>query len=210
MSEPTSTRSGHPLSAPGLPVLASPALEALREHLLLHSVRRGDFVLKSGRRSSWFVDAKQTICRPEAMLLVAESVLSLVPAEATAIGGLTMGADPVAFVTAALATMRGRQLKAFSVRKEEKDHGAGGRIAGALDPGDRVVVAEDAVTRGTSLLEAARAVRAAGAEPVVLVALVDRGGTVSAMADLEGLPFRAVLTAPDLGFPFEGGWSPGG
>ncbi len=212
MSEPTSTAAAagdlspaDPSASLALPALASPALEALREHLLVYAVRRGDFVLKSGRRSSWFVDAKQTICRPEAMLLVAEAVLGLVPAEATAIGGLTMGADPVAFVTAAVATMRGRPLKAFSVRKEEKDHGAGGRIAGALDQGDRVVVAEDAVTRGTSLLEAARAVRAAGAEPVLLVALVDRGGTVSAMAAEEGLPFRAVLTAPDLGFRYEGG-----
>jgi orotate phosphoribosyltransferase len=188
-----------------LPALASPALESLREHLLLHAVRRGDFVLKSGKRSNWFIDVKQTVCRPEAMLLVAEAILDLVPEDATAIGGLTMGADPVTFVTAAVASLRGRQLKAFSVRKQEKDHGTGGRIAGALDPGDRVVVTEDAVTRGTSLLEAARAVRAAGAEPVVLVALVDRGGTVTAMAAEEGLPFRTVLTAPDLGFPFEGG-----
>jgi orotate phosphoribosyltransferase len=187
-----------------LPSLASPALESLREHLLEHAVRRGDFVLKSGRRSSWFIDAKQSICRPEAMLLVADAVLGLLPADATAIGGLTMGADPVAFVTAAVATGRGRPLKAFSVRKEEKDHGVGGRIAGALDPGDKVVVTEDAVTRGTSLLEAARAVRAAGAEPVLLVAIVDRGGTVTAMAAAEGLSFRPVLTAPDLGFPFEG------
>ena len=189
----------------GLPALASPSLESLREHLLVHAVRRGDFVLKSGKTSSWFVDAKQTVCRPDAMLLVAEAILDLVPADTTAIGGLTMGADPVAFVTAAVASMSGRPLKAFSVRKEEKDHGGGGRIAGALDPGDRVAVTEDAVTRGTSLLEAARAVRAAGAEPVVLVALVDRGGTVAAMAAEEGLPFRAVLTAPDLGLPFEGG-----
>ena len=189
----------------GLPALASPSLELLREHLLVHAVRRGDFVLKSGKTSSWFVDAKQTVCRPDAMLLVAEAILDLVPADTTAIGGLTMGADPVAFVTAAVASMSGRPLKAFSVRKEEKDHGGGGRIAGALDPGDRVAVTEDAVTRGTSLLEAARAVRAAGAEPVVLVALVDRGGTVAAMAAEEGLPFRAVLTAPDLGLPFEGG-----
>lgn len=187
-----------------LPTLGSPALETLREHLLEHAVRRGDFVLKSGKRSSWFIDAKQTACRPEAMLLAADAVLDLVPAEATAIGGLTMGADPVAFVTAAVAATRGRNLKAFSVRKEEKGHGAGGRIAGALDPGDRVVITEDAVTRGTSLLEAARVVREAGAEPVLLVALVDRGGTVTAMAAAEGLPFRAVLTAPDLGFPFEG------
>lgn len=180
-------------------------LGPLRQHLLGHAVRRGDFVLKSGKRSTWFIDAKQTVCRPEAMLLVAEAVLAFVPDDATAIGGLTMGADPVAFVTAALAATRGRRLKTFSVRKEVKDHGGGGRIAGALDPGDRAVVTEDAVTRGTSLLEAARAVRDAGAEPVLLVALVDRGGTVSAMAAAEGLAFRAVLSAPDLGFPFEEG-----
>jgi orotate phosphoribosyltransferase len=176
----------------------------VRAHLLAHAVRRGDFVLKSGKRSSWFIDAKQTVCRPEAMLAVAEAVLALVPPEATAIGGLTMGADPVAFVAAAVATSRGHPLKAFSVRKEAKDHGGGGRIAGALDPGDKVVVTEDAVTRGTSLLEAAHAVREAGAVPVLLLAVVDRGGTVTRMAAAEGLPFRAVLAAPDLGFPFEG------
>ena len=181
------------------------AFEALRQHLLTHSVRRGDFVLKSGRRSSWFIDSKQTVCRPEAMTLVADGVLSVLPDEVTAIGGLTMGADPVAFVTAGVAATRGRMLKAFSVRKEAKDHGGGGRIAGALDPGDKVVVTEDTVTRGTSLLEAAHAVRDAGAEVVLMVAVVDRGGTVEAMAATEGIPFRALLTAPDLGFDYEGG-----
>ena len=179
-------------------------LEALRDHLLAHAVRRGDFVLKSGRRSSWFIDAKQTVCRPDGMLLVAEAVLDALPDDATAIGGLTMGADPVAFIAAGVAATRGRALKAFSVRKEEKDHGAGGRIAGALDPGDRVVVTEDAVTRGTSLLEAARVVREVGAEPVLLLAVVDRGGTCEAMAAAEGLAFHALLTAPDLGFDYEG------
>jgi orotate phosphoribosyltransferase len=176
----------------------------LRDHLLKHSVKRGDFTLKSGRRSSWFIDSKQTVCRPEAMVLVAEAVLSAVPPEATAIGGLTMGADPVAFVTAGVAATRGRALKAFSVRKEAKDHGGGGRIAGALDPGDKVVVTEDTVTRGTSLLEAAHAVQEAGAEVILLVAVVDRGGTAAAMAAAEGLSFRAILTAPDLGFDYEG------
>ena len=176
----------------------------LRAHLLAHSVQKGDFVLKSGRRSSWFIDSKQTVCRPEAMLLVADAVLSVIPADATAIGGLTMGADPVAFVAAGVAATRGVKLNAFSVRKEAKDHGGGGRIAGALDPGDRVVITEDTVTRGTSLLKAAHAVRDAGAEPVLLVAVVDRGGTVEAMAAAEGLPFRALLTAPDLGFDYEG------
>ncbi len=176
----------------------------LRAHLLEHSVKTGDFTLKSGRKSSWFIDSKQTVCRPEAMLLVADAMLSVLPPEATAIGGLTMGADPVAFVTAAVAATRGRSLRAFSVRKEAKDHGAGGRIAGALDPGDKVIVTEDTVTRGTSLLEAAHAIQEAGAEVVLLVALVDRGGTVEAMAAKEGLTFRAVLTAPDLGFAYEG------
>jgi orotate phosphoribosyltransferase len=185
--------------------LPTTEFEALRRHLLEHSVKRGDFVLKSGRRSNWFIDSKQTVCRPEAMLLVADAVISALPDDATAIGGLTMGADPVAFVTAGVAVTRGRPLKAFSVRKEAKDHGGGGRIAGALDPGDRAVITEDTVTRGTSLLEAAHAVRQADATPVLLVAVVDRGGTVGDMAAAEGLSFRALLTAPDLGFAYEGG-----
>ncbi len=185
--------------------LPSTEHERLRRHLIDHAVRRGEFVLKSGKHSNWFIDAKQTVCRPEAMLLVAQAVLSVVPDDATAIGGLTMGADPVAFVTAAVAAGHGRMLKAFSVRKEVKDHGGGGRIAGALDPGDKAVITEDAVTRGTSLLEAAAAVRDVGAEPVLLVAVVDRGGTVEALAAAEGLPFRALVTAPDLGFDYEGG-----
>ena len=84
--------------------------EALRRHLLKHSVRRGDFTLKSGRKSSWFIDSKQTVCRPEAMMSVADGVLSVLPDEATAIGGLTMGADPVAFITAGVAACRGRLL----------------------------------------------------------------------------------------------------
>ncbi len=176
---------------------------ALVAHLLEHSVRRGSFVLKSGRRSEWFVDAKQTICRPGGMLLVAEAVLDLVPDEVTAMGGLTMGADPVAFVAAGVAAARGRPLKCFSVRKEAKGHGGGGRIAGALDPGDKVVLTEDAVTRGTSLLEAARAVREAGAHPVMMLAVVDRGGTCAALAEEEGIAFRALVTAPDLGFSYE-------
>lgn len=180
------------------------AWDRVKEHLLTNSVKRGDFTLKSGRKSSWFIDSKQTICAPEVMADVAELVLAKVPAEATAIGGLTMGADGVTFITAGVAATRGRALRAFSVRKEVKDHGAGGRIAGSLRAGDLVVVTEDTVTRGTSLLEAARAVRDAGATPILLLAVVDRGGTAAAMAQEEGWPFAAIFTAPDLGFDYEG------
>lgn len=179
--------------------------DALVAHLLAHSVRTGEFTLKSGQASTWFIDSKQTVCRPDGILLVADALLAVLPADITAIGGLTMGADPVAFGVAAVAATRGRPLRAFSVRKEVKDHGGGGRIAGALEPGDRVAITEDTVTRGTSPLEAAAAVRAAGAEPVIVIPVVDRGGTCEARCRAEGLDFRALVSAPQLGFDYEGG-----
>ncbi|MGK2930001.1 MAG: orotate phosphoribosyltransferase [Acidimicrobiales bacterium] len=176
----------------------------LVDHLRAHAIREGDFVLKSGRHSSWFCDAKQTTCSPDGMLLVADAALAAIPDDVTAIGGLTMGADAVAFGVAAIGATRGRSLRSFSVRKEPKDHGGGGRIAGALESGDRVVIVEDAVTRGVSMLEAADVVAEAGAEPVLLLSVVDRGGTVTAMAAERGLPFIALVTAEDLGFAYEG------
>src|SRR5690606_3565740 len=126
---------------------------------------------------------KQTACRPDGILLVADAMLEVVPPDADAIGGLTMGADPVAFGVAAIAATRGRPLRSFSVRKEAKDHGVTGRLAGALQPGDRVVVTEDTVTRGTSLMEAVEVVRAFGAEPVLVTVIVDRGDTCAAMCE---------------------------
>lgn len=177
----------------------------LVDHLLTYSVRTGSFTLKSGRTSTWFIDSKQTVCRPDGLLLVADAFLAALPDDITAIGGLTMGADPVAFGVAGVAAARGRRLRAFSVRKETKDHGAGGRIAGALEPGDRVAITEDTVSRGTSPLEAAAAVRAAGAVPVLVVTVVDRGGSCAARCASEGIGFHALVTAPDLGFEYEGG-----
>src|SRR5438270_13851073 len=178
--------------------------ELLVEHLLKHSVKRGEFTLRSGATSTWFIDAKQTTCSPDGMLLVADAVLAVLPDDITAIGGLTMGADAVAFGVAAVAATRGRLLRSFSVRKEEKDHGAGGRIAGALQPGDRVALTEDAITRGVAFLEAAGVVRAAGAEPVIAIPVVDRGGTAGAMCAAQGIDFLPLVTALDLGFDYEG------
>lgn len=176
--------------------------EVLRTHVLEHSVKLGDFTLKSGRKSNWFLDTKQTACRADGIVAVANVALKLIPAGATAIGGLTMGADPVAFGVAAIAAERGLALRSFSVRKEAKDHGVTGRLAGALQPGDRVVITEDTVTRGTSLFEAVEVVRAYGAEPVLITVIVDRGGTCAAMAEAAGIPYIPMLTAPDLGFDF--------
>ena len=182
----------------------SDARGRVHQHLVEHSIKRGEFVLKNGRSSDWFIDSKQTICAPEIMLDVANLVIAELPNEATAIGGLTMGADGVSFITAGVAATYGRALRVFSVRKEVKDHGAGGRIAGSLTSGDKVVITEDTVTRGRSLLEAAHVVQKFGAEVVLLLAVVDRGGTATEMAADEGLTFRALFSAIDLGFAYEG------
>jgi len=188
-------------AAANLPIL-DPARTALRDHVLRHSVKRGDFVLKSGATSTWFLDTKQTACRPDGMLLMADVALGLIPDDATAIGGLTVGADPVAYGVAAVGATRGARLKSFTVRKEAKDHGVTGRIAGALEPGDRVVITEDTITRGVSIMEAVDAVREFGATPILITVIVDRGGTCGAMAAAAGIPFVPMLTAPDLGFAF--------
>ncbi|MEM9515841.1 MAG: orotate phosphoribosyltransferase [Actinomycetota bacterium] len=183
----------------------TPIQARLRDHVAEHSVKRGEFVLKSGARSSWFLDTKQTACRSEGIVAVADAVEEMFAADLPtidAIGGLTMGADPVAFGVAAVLATRGVELRSFSVRKEAKDHGVKGRIAGALQPGDRVLVTEDTTTRGTSPLEAAAQIAEFGAEPVFMTVIVDRGGTCAAMAAERGIDYRPLLSAPDLGFDY--------
>ena len=177
--------------------------QQLIEHLLRHSVKHGDFTLKSGRKSPYFLDSKQTACDPDGVLLMARYALSLIPADATAIGGITVGADPVAYGIAAVGATMGRRLSSFTIRKEAKDHGMGGRVAGVLRAGDRVVVTEDTTSRGVTLADAIEVVRSEGAEPILVLALVDRGGTAASYAAAAGVPFVALVTAPELGFPFD-------
>jgi orotate phosphoribosyltransferase len=188
-------------SSQSLPIL-DPARSALRDHVLRHSLKTGSFTLKSGAKSSWFLDTKQTACRADGVLLMADVALSIIPGDVVAVGGLTMGADPVAYGIAAVAATRGRDLRSFSVRKEAKDHGVTGRIAGALMPGDKVVITEDTVTRGTSLMEAVDAVIAFGAIPIFITVVVDRGGTCAAMAAERGIAYEPMLTALDLGYGY--------
>jgi len=183
----------------------SPILDRLREHVLQHSVKTGDFVLKSGARSSWFLDTKQTACRADGIVAIADAVEEVfgdVLDTIDAIGGLTLGADPMAYGVAAVLATRGHTLRSFSVRKEAKQGGVTGRIAGALERGDRVLVTEDTTTRGTSLIEAVDEIEAYGAVPVFMSVIVDRGGTCAAMAADRGVDYRPLLGAPDLGFDF--------
>jgi orotate phosphoribosyltransferase len=187
-----------------LPVL-SPVLDRLRAHVLEHSVKHGEFTLKSGAASTWFLDTKQTACRPDGIVAVTNALIEVFGEAFTtidAIGGLTMGGDPVAYGVQAVAATRGHTLRSFSVRKEAKQGGITGRIAGALQPSDRVLVTDDVTTRGTSPMEAAEQVEAFGAHPVFMTVIVDRGGTCAAMAEAKGIDYRPLLTAPDLGFDY--------
>lgn len=187
------------------PAPLSPTSEVLRAHVQEHSVKRGEFTLKSGATSSWFLDTKQTACLPDGIVAVTDAVFEVfgdVLDQIDAIGGLTMGGDPVAYGVAAVAATRGHHMRSFSIRKEAKPGGITGRIAGALRPGDRVLVTEDTTTRGTSLMEAAEQIEAFGAVPVWMTVIVDRGGTCAAMAAERGIDYRPLLTAPDLGFDY--------
>ena len=121
----------------------------LKEHLLTHAVRTGDFVLKSGRRSSWFIDGKQTACDPLGIKLIADIILDEIPG-LDAIGGLTMGADPVAYGVSAIAADRGIPLRSFSVRKKPKITALLVESQALLRKGDRGAITEDVVTRGVS------------------------------------------------------------
>jgi len=187
-----------------LPAL-SPILDRLRDHVLEHSVKTGEFVLKSGAFSSWFLDTKQTACRADGIIAVTDAVIEVFGDDLRtidAIGGLTLGADPMAYGVAAVLGTRGIDLRSFSVRKEAKQGGVTGRIAGALRPGDRVLVTEDTTTRGTSLIEAVDQIEAFGAEPIFMSVIVDRGGTCADMANQRGIDYRPLLVAPDLGYDY--------
>jgi orotate phosphoribosyltransferase len=142
----------------------------------------GDFTLRSGKKSPFYFDSKKTTLLPEGALLTALETLEILRAneiEADAIGGLTLGADPIVCPVAALSYLIERPLRAFIVRKEAKGHGTARRIEGQLEPNSRVVIVDDVVTTAGSTLQAIEAVEEEGHTVVAVVCLVDReeGGT---------------------------------
>jgi orotate phosphoribosyltransferase len=151
--------------------------EQLRRLLLERSVRRGDFVLASGQRSSYYIDCRLSTMSAEGMVLIGRMGLAAIRAAGwrpRAIGGLTMGADPVAYAIAAASYGSDLRMDAFSVRKEAKPHGTGQQIEGNFLVGDEVVVVEDVITSGGSAQKAIAAVEAAGGRVVGVLAVVDR------------------------------------
>ena len=168
-------------------------IAALREHALVI----GEVVLTSGRTAQYLVDAKRAILLPAGFAPLAELVAAQARTwGATAVGGMTMGADPIA--CAALAG--GADVKAFFVRKEAKSHGLARRIEGPLlVPGDRCMLVEDVVTTGGSTLRALEALGEAGHEVCGVLAICDRlAGGAQAIERAAGAPFLALSTIDDV------------
>lgn len=156
--------------------------------------------MRSGAVSDWYIDARQTTFDGAGAITVGEAVLDALDPEVTAVGGLTMGADPIAIATAVAGEAAGRPLRAFSVRKEAKEHGTGGRLVGPVGPDDVVAVVEDTTTTGTAMFEAMEALSDTGIRIAQVITLVDRSdGVAAAKVAAVGIPYLALVTPGDLG-----------
>jgi orotate phosphoribosyltransferase len=175
--------------------------QALIRVLRKYSLRVGDFVLSSGKKSPYYLDCRVTTLHPEGALHTARLILDMLvekALEVDAIGGLTLGADPIVAAVAAISATIGRPLPAFIVRKQAKQHGAKRLIEGWQgSPGDRVLIVDDVCTGGGSILEACDRAEEAGYRVAATLCVVDReeGGTEAIRARY---PFYPLLTAREL------------
>lgn len=175
--------------------------QRLQEILLRQSFRLGAFTLASGKTSDYYIDCRTTTLDPEGADLSARLLFGRIqslPEKIDAVGGLTLGADPLTAALLVRSWIEQNPLRGFIVRKEAKTHGTGRRIEGNLRKGDRVVILEDVVTTAGSALQAISAVEAEGARVIEVLALVDReeGGRQALAA--KGYPLFALFTAGEL------------
>jgi orotate phosphoribosyltransferase len=164
------------------------------------ALKFGDFTLASGKKAKYYLDGKQITLHSSGLRLVSEGLMDLladVPFDA--IGGMSIGADPIIGGVLTVAAARGRGLDGFLIRKEAKGHGTGRFVEGPVQPGARVIIVDDVVTTGGSSLQAIDRIQEFGCQVVQVVAVVDRmeGGAANFAA--RGLPFRALLSIADFG-----------
>lgn len=165
------------------------------------SVKRGDFVLASGKRSSFYIDARLTTMSPEGLALIGPMGLTAIRQsgwEVDAVGGLTLGADPVSYAVSYASAGSTRPLRAFTVRKEAKSHGTGKLLEGPFKAGDRVAVIEDVITTGMSALRAIEAIQYAEGTVVGVLALVDREEGGRQAIESTGIPVKALVHASEI------------
>jgi orotate phosphoribosyltransferase len=174
----------------------------LIELLKSDALRTGSFTLASGRSSHYYVDGRKVTLSAEGAAVIGAGVLELLLARpgVTAVGGLTMGADPIVGATLAAAGMAGHTgLHGFLVRKEAKGHGTGQLVEGPVTGGETVIIVEDVATTGGSALKAVDAAEALGCKVALVVAVLDRLEGAEAAFRARGLEFQALVTIRDLG-----------
>lgn len=173
--------------------------EELLEFVKKKALVKGEITLASGKKSDFYIDGKQVTLDAQGIFLVGKVILNMLHGlEVDAIGGPTLGADPMAAAVSLLSSQTGKPIRAFIVRKEAKKHGMQKRIEGPrLQAGDKVVMVEDVVTTGGSLLEAIQEVENLKAKVVKVICLVDRNqGARDALA---AYPYSPIFTLADLG-----------
>lgn len=165
------------------------------------AVQRGDFTLTSGKKASFYIDLRQVSLDHRVAPLIGDVMVELVQEfpEVQMVGGLTMGADPIASAMMHRAVLAGRPLDAFVVRKEPKGHGMGKQVEGPDIIGKKVIVVEDTSTTGGSPLKAIEAVEKAGGIVVAVAVVVDRDTGAKQVIEEAGYPYRAALGLADLG-----------
>lgn len=176
--------------------------EELVRLLLSRSVKHGSFVLASGAHSPFYIDARLTTMSAQGLALIGRLGLETIRGvgwNPKALGGLTMGADPVAYAIAVASAERSPIIEAFSVRKTAKEHGTGKRIEGNFTPGDEVVVVEDVITSGASARQAIDAVVTEGGRVLGVLAVVDREEGGRQTLEQLGHQVVALTTVRDLG-----------
>lgn len=175
-------------------------MPTLTELFRERALKFGDFTLASGKKAKYYLDGKQITLHSEGLRLVSEGLLALMQdVDATAIGGMTIGADPIVGGMLAVAAGQGRELSGFLVRKEAKGHGTQKFIEGPVAPGQKVVIVEDVVTTGGSSLLAAERAKEFGLEVVMVLAIIDRMEGGRQNFEKAGFVFKSLLTIEDFG-----------
>ncbi|WP_353987158.1 orotate phosphoribosyltransferase [Ruicaihuangia caeni] len=179
----------------------SDARDRLIEFIKEEAVFHGDFTLTSGKKASYYIDLRKVSLDHRVAPLIGQVMAELIAQvpDVDAVGGLTMGADPIASAVLHQSAVSGKGYDAFVVRKEPKDHGRGKQVEGPDVAGKRVVVLEDTSTTGGSPLKAIEALEKAGATVVGVAVVVDRSTGAQERIEAAGYPYFAAITLEDLG-----------
>ena len=173
--------------------------DRLRQMLLDRSMRFGEFVLSSGATSNYYIDVRKTSLHPAGLRQIARLFHELLqPDNVTAVGGLTLGADPLVAGVMLNSAEMGRPIEGFLVRRTTKDHGLRGQVEGNLAGHKRVAILDDVITSGESALIAAEAAESYKAEIVRVLAVVDREQGASQIFQQRGYPFTALFSIGEL------------